>query len=179
MQRLNLNPFPVLETERLLLRQLTNDDAQEIFIHRSDKRILEFIDIPVAKSMEDALAFISKINNFIAANESAYWGIQLKDRQEIIGSICLWNVDYEEEKAETGYVLHPDFQGKGYMQESITAVIEFGFQKLNLNKMVAEVHLDNLPSIKLLRRNGFAFDSVSEDCEIYSLQNPLQETVAG
>jgi len=179
MQRLNLNPFPVLETERLLLRQLTNDDAQEIFIHRSDKRILEFLDIPVSKSMEDALAFISKINNLIAANESAYWGIQLIGRQEIIGSICLWNVDYEEEKAETGYVLHPDFQGKGYMQESIAAVIKFGFQKLNLKKMVAEVHHDNLPSINLLRRNGFAFDSVSEDCEIYSLQNPLQEIVAG
>ncbi len=177
MQRLNLNPFPVLETERLLLRQLTEDDAQEIFIHRSDKRILEFIDIPIASSIEDALAFIKKINNLIAANESAYWGIQLKGRRQIIGTICLWNVDYKDEKAETGYVLHPDFQGKGFMQESITAVIDFGFHNLDLKKMVAEVHHNNLPSIKLLRRNGFTFDSLSGDFEIYSLKNPLPEKI--
>ncbi|MEP7128036.1 MAG: GNAT family N-acetyltransferase [Chitinophagales bacterium] len=171
MISLNFTPFPFLTTERLALRPLTTADANEIFIHRSDERILEFIDSPRAKSLEDALAFIEKITNLIANNESIFWGIQLLNDPRLIGSICLWNMDVAEDKAEVGYILHPDYQGKGLMQEALAAVIDFGFHQLYLKTIVADLHSGNNKSLQLLQRNGFVFESKSDEMVIYSLKN--------
>lgn len=171
MLNLNFSPFPVLITEQLILRQLTAADANEIFIHRSDKRILEFIDIPQAKSIEDAFAFIAKINKATAENESIFWGLQLKNKPTLIGSICLWNISEAEAKAEIGYLLHPDFQGKGHMQEAVAKVIDYGLQHLKLKMIVAGVHPDNLKSIQLLKRNGFAYAASEAGLAIYELNN--------
>ncbi|MBK9731843.1 MAG: GNAT family N-acetyltransferase [Chitinophagaceae bacterium] len=171
MQSLNFTPFPALTTERLSLRPLTTDDANEIYIHRSDERILEFLDMPKATSVEDALAFIQRITNHVANNESIFWGIQLINDPYLIGSICLWNIEVAEDKAEVGYVLHPDYQGKGLMQEALAAVIDFGFNHLHLKIIVADLHSGNKKSLQLLQRNGFVFESKSEEMVIYSLKN--------
>ena len=79
------------------------------------------------------------------------WGITLQENsQKVIGSICLWNLSPEENKAEIGYVLHPDFQGKGYMQEAVEQVIKYGFQTTGLNIIDANFHTENKKSFKLL-----------------------------
>ncbi|MEO6167004.1 MAG: GNAT family N-acetyltransferase [Chitinophagales bacterium] len=172
MLHLNFTPFPILTTKRLQLRQLTTADANEILIHRSDERILEFIDIPKASTLEDALAFIHKINKGIAENESIFWGIQLKERPLLIGSICLWNISKEENSGEIGYMLHPDSQGKGIMQEALEKVIEFGFINLKLKTVVADVHPNNLKSIQLLKKNGFVYKATIKDMVVYELNDP-------
>jgi [ribosomal protein S5]-alanine N-acetyltransferase len=73
-----LNPFPELETERLLLRQLKDEDKEKIFLIRSDKTIAEYLDRPLCRSITEAGEFIEKVNRGISNNESAYWGIFLK-----------------------------------------------------------------------------------------------------
>ena len=106
METINLTPFPNLSTERLTLRQLNLQDDNEIFFLRSDERVLKYLVIPKANSIEEARAFIHKINN-----GSAYWAICLKNETKLIGTICFWNISKEENKAEIGYVLHPGYQG--------------------------------------------------------------------
>lgn len=170
MLDLNFTPFPVLITPQLKLRQLNASDAQEIFIHRSNERILEFIDIPKAKSIEDALAFINKRNKCIAENESIFWGIQFKDQPMLIGTICLWNISKETGKGEIGYVLHPDFQGRGIMQEAVKRVIEYVFGELKLKSIEADVHPENIKSIQLLKRNGFIFEKDSSNLAVFILK---------
>ncbi len=155
MQSLNFTPFPLMTTAQLVLRKLEDSDAAEIFIHRSDERILEYIDIPKAITIEDAKAFINKINKAIIENESIYWGISCKGNNTLIGTICLWNFSREDARAEIGYVLHPDFQGRGLMQEAIAAIIDYGFNTLQLHSIEADLHPLNNRSINVLERNGF------------------------
>ncbi len=115
MLALNFNPFPRLETQRCILGRLEITDAPKVFVFRSDKRMLEYIDIPKANSLKDAENYIEKINHGINTNEWILWGIQPKDIAILAGTICFWNVDRENDSAEIGYVLHPDLQGKGLM----------------------------------------------------------------
>jgi ribosomal-protein-alanine N-acetyltransferase len=168
----NFTPLPELHTERLILRQLTNDDANEIFLLRSDEKVNEFVDRPRAKSIEDALAFINMINNSIANNETTYWAVTLKTNLKLIGTITLWNISDEDEKAEIGYELLPEFQKKGYMQEAVSKVIDFGFNAIHLKSIEAYTHPLNHNSSALLKRNRFRLKSPEKN--IPESENPIE-----
>ncbi len=147
--------FSDLTTERLHLRQLTPYDAPEILIQRSDPRILQYIDITPAQTRQDALDFIAKIETNIANGISAYWAIARKSDPLLIGTICLWDFSPENARMEIGYSLHPDHQGKGYMQEAFVAAVQFGFETLQVDLIKAYVHPENTASVRLLARNNF------------------------
>jgi [ribosomal protein S5]-alanine N-acetyltransferase len=154
MQPLNLTPFPILITDRLMLKQLELSDDKAIFALRSDDIINQFIYREKAKTIKDAQDFIVKINKNIANNESIYWAIKLKENKELIGTICFWNIQLKESIAEIGYELMTDYQGKGLMQEALLAVINYGF-KIGFKTINACPNAANLRSIKLLERNNF------------------------
>jgi len=149
------NPFPYLNTERLQLRPLALSDDHEILFHRSDPRMLQYIDIERSHNLEDARRFIQKIEHFVAENKSVYWAICLKNDPSLIGTICLWNLDFENASAEIGYGLHPDFQGMGLMQEALEKVVAYGRTEMEAQNLSGSVHPENAPSIRLLEKNGF------------------------
>lgn len=151
-----------LQTERLLLRPLRDSDAGSIFLLRSDENINQYIDRPRATSIEDAKAFIEKILRLSAAQKNFYRAITLKENGEVIGTITLWNFNEHGSKAEIGYELLPSFQGKGYMQEALAAVIDLAFNELNLTSVEGWTHPDNVSSYKLLEKLGFTRDYEAE-----------------
>lgn len=174
MIKTNFAPFPILHTERFILRPLSVEDDKEIFILRTDKGINEFIDRQPPASLEEVRAFIDKISNNISKGESILWAISLRTGGNLWGTICLWNISIAEAKAEIGYELLPQHHGKGIMQEVIPVVIRFGFEKMGLQLIEAQLDHRNIKSIMLLKRNGFEHDdSVHADephMVVYKLQ---------
>ncbi|HUR66916.1 MAG TPA: GNAT family N-acetyltransferase [Chitinophagaceae bacterium] len=154
---------PELTTERLVLRKLKDTDDTAIFSFRSNDEVLKYIGRPKQTAIEEAQAFIQKIKTNVAKGQSYYWGIALKDKPELIGTICLWNLSDDRKTAELGYELHPDFQGNGYMQEAIQAVSDFAFQKAGFSLLEAFTHHDNQASAKLLRKKGFVLNPERKD----------------
>lgn len=183
MLYLNFEPFPFLETSRLRLRNVTPDDAPEIFFLRSDSSVMAYLDRAPAASLEEAQQFIQQINNQEKAGDAVTWAISLKGASKLIGTICFWNIQKQHYRAEIGYALHPDEQGKGLMQEALTAVLDYGFQTMQLHTVEANVNPSNAASIKLLERNGFVREGYFRenyyyngrflDSAIYSLCTPL------
>ncbi len=181
MADLQLHPLPAIQTQRLILRPLRAEDETEIFILRSDSRILQHIHIPPAKTLDDARAFIEKITGIVERNESAYFGITTKESDKLIGTCTIWNLQPENRRAEVGYVLHPDYWGKGLMQEALLAVIDFGFRYMKLHSLEAQVAPENLASIRVLEKTGFVKeahfrenfyrDGSFYDSAVYSLLN--------
>jgi ribosomal-protein-alanine N-acetyltransferase len=165
MACLNFTPFPNLETERLRLRPLSLQDEKEIFLLRSSEEVNKYIGRPRANSLEDARQFIERIKEGISQNQSLYWVIELKQEQGLIGTICLWNLSIEEERAEIGYELLPGYQGNGYMQEAVARVIRHGFETMQLKEIEACPRADNYSSVKLLVKNSFKRD-VDADARI-------------
>ena len=78
MLELNFNPFPLLETERILLRQLTVEDADEMFFLRSDESVIQYLNKEPAKTKTEAEEFITRINKSIDGNEAIMWTIDRK-----------------------------------------------------------------------------------------------------
>ncbi len=95
-------------------------------------------------------------------------GITLKNNDHLIGIITLWNVQKENYRAEIGYILHPSFQGKGFMQEAMVAVLNYCFKIMNLHSVEANVSPNNTKSIKLLERNNFAREAYHRENHYYN-----------
>ncbi|MDB5222353.1 MAG: family N-acetyltransferase [Chitinophagaceae bacterium] len=168
MLTINFNPFPVVSTNRLILRQVMQEDVNEIFFLRSDKRVLTHLAKAPAASTEEASLFIKKINELEKNNDAITWGITLRGEEKLIGTICYWNITKEHYRAEMGYVLHPDFQGKGIMQEAISEVIKYGFTTMKLHSIEARVDPQNVSSIKLLERNHFLREGFFKEDYFYN-----------
>lgn len=156
MIELNFKPFPQLETDRLILRNMTMEDAPEIFFLRSDKDVMRYIDREPAKTIKDAEDLITRILTDIDKNEAVMWAIALKEEPEkLIGTICIWKFQKEHFRGETGYILHPQHWRKGIMKEALIKVLDFGFNALNLHSVEAHISPDNIASATLLERTGF------------------------
>ena len=179
MLPVNFNPFPIIHTERLLLRQVKQGDVNEIFFLRSDKRVLEYLDRAPAATIEDAAVWIEKIIDLEKNNDAVTWAITCKPDITLTGTIGFWNITKEHYRSEIGYVLHPHHHKKGIMQEAMTAVLEYGFKTMQLHSIEANVNPKNVASIKLLQRNNFIreayfkenyfYDEKFLDTAIYSL----------
>jgi ribosomal-protein-alanine N-acetyltransferase len=155
MLTVNFNPFPVLETERLCLRQITEVDKNEIFALRSDKDIMQYVPRPLMKTMDEAVEHIQMITENIEKQEFINWGMALKSTSKIIGVIGFYRMQKENYRAEVGYMLHTDFHKKGIMKEAIDVVIAYGFTQMKLHSIEAVIDPRNTASENVLIRNGF------------------------
>jgi ribosomal-protein-alanine N-acetyltransferase len=175
MQPERPSSFPMLTTDRLILRKLYLDDATEIMKLRSNERVNQYLDRPGCTTIDEAIEFINKITNSVKNEESFYWVICLKDGKKLAGTICLWNIDKEHSRIEVGYELHPDFHGKGIAQEALAKILDYGFNTLKFKTIVAYPNSANERSIKLLEKHNFKKDAALE-VEFYK-QEPLGDEV--
>ncbi len=182
MLAISFSPFPVLHTQRLLLRALTADDTAQMFMLRTDADTLQFLDRHPMQSLAEAALMIKKITDDIINNESITWAIVLKDEPSILmGTIGFWRMEKEHYRAEIGYMLLPAWFKKGYMKEAAAAVINYGFSEMHLHSIEANINTANEASEKLLQRMGFVkeayfkenfyFNGQFLDSVIYSLIN--------
>lgn len=178
----NFTPFPTLTTNRLVLRQITAEDAPELFIQRTDERVMKYVERPRPKDINDTITFINTITDLRDKNEIITWGITLKENPKLIGTVVYLNFKKEHYRAEFGYALHPDYWRKGIMDEVAKAVIDYGFNVMKLHSIEANINPENIASQKLLEKHKFVREAYFKenffwqgkflDSAIYSLLNP-------
>jgi len=184
MLHTDFHPFPELSTERLILRKIVDADKDDLFLLRSDRRVMAYIDRPIAESPGDAVKLIRVVDDLLQSGDGITWGIALKEQRGLLGTIGLWRIVKEHQRAEIGYLLHPGHQGKGLMQEALIKVLDYGFSVIRLHSVEANVNPANEASKRLLEKNGFVreayfkenyfYNGVFKDSLIYSLLTPLR-----
>jgi len=156
MMELNFSPFPELHTKRLLLREVSKLDAQALMQIRQSDAVMEFIDRPRMKNLEEAYAFIENIISSVEKNESIFWVIAEEENPDLmIGSIGFWRIEKQHYRAEIGYLLHHDHWQKGFMKEAAAAVITWLFDNTQAHSIEANLDAHNTGSVKLLESLGF------------------------
>ena len=151
-----MNDFPILTTERLLLREIVADDAAALFaIHGNAEAMRWFgtdplTDIQQARTLVETFADWRKL-----PNPGTRWAIQRKDEPQLLGSCALFKWNRGWKSCMLGYELAPCAWGAGFMTEALSAILPWGFEYMALNRIEAQVHPDNMASIKLLRAHGF------------------------
>jgi ribosomal-protein-alanine N-acetyltransferase len=154
----DFTPFPLLETDRLTLRELGLDDAKAIFGLRTNKEVTEFIDRKTLNNLSESRAFIDLISNLTSNNKGVFWVLESKSNHQLIGTVGLRNFEDGENYAEIGYELDPNYHQKGFMSEAFETILKFGFENLELKTIEAFTHQNNIASIALLERQHFVLD---------------------
>ena len=163
MLQINFHPFPVLETDRLVLRNLHADDVNDLFEIRSNPVTMQYIPRPLAKTLSDAAVVIEMITGFTNKNERINWAITEKGSIKLIGVIGYVNIKPESLRAEVGYVLNNDYARKGISYEALQVVLDYGFEVMKLHSVEAIIHAENHASVKLIEKAGFVKEAYFKD----------------
>lgn len=148
-----------LETERLILRKFTKDDAEAVFRNwASDDEVTKYLTWPTHKSVENSTGYIDFCLGTYEADNSYQWGIVLKETGELFGNISAVKVEEEIDAVELGYVSGRRFWGHGYMPEAVKAVIAFFFEEVGANRIYAEHDINNPNSGKVMRKAGMKYE---------------------
>jgi ribosomal-protein-alanine N-acetyltransferase len=161
-------PFPILKTSRLVLRRISADDVECVFRMRSDPQMMKYVPRPLVTSRHEALNHIRQIEKKIAENDGINWAITQKETDVMIGIIGLYVIKKEHYRAELGYMILPEFHGKGIMSEAIEGVLKYGFENMKLHSIEAIIDPDNIASEKVLLNNGFIKEAHLRENEFWN-----------
>ena len=174
-------PFQNLESDRLLLRQINNADLDEVFELRSNPQTMKYIPRPLLTSKEEALHHIKMIQDKIEANEGINWAVTIKGDNKLIGIVGHYKIKWEHFRSEIGYMILPEYHGKGIVSEVVGLLIDYGFNQMNLHSIEAIIVPGNTASARVLEKNGFIkeahfienefYDGQFIDSVVYSLLN--------
>ncbi|MDE1179581.1 GNAT family protein [Paraburkholderia sp.] len=156
--------FPTLDTPRLLLRELVIADAPALFAIHGDAIGMRWfggdpmIDVRQAERLIEAFASWRAM-----PNPGVRWGLVHKRDGELIGSCGLFKWNRSWKTCTVGYELAQSARGAGLMHEALTAALDWGFDQMTLNRIEAQIHPDNAPSLKLAQTLGFVREGTARE----------------
>ncbi|WP_313800105.1 GNAT family protein [Cytobacillus sp.] len=151
----NKNEFPILYTDRLVLREVTYLDANDIYHYLSDEEVMKYYGLAPFKSLKDAEEEIDWYRKIFDDNTGIRWGITLKGNDKVIGSCGFLNFTKQHARAEIGAELAREFWGIGIVSEAFQAILSYGFKEMELMRIQALIEPENYASQKLAEKNGF------------------------
>jgi ribosomal-protein-alanine N-acetyltransferase len=146
--------FPVLSTDRLILRELRHDDAEDLLVFRGDAAAQRFNSEPL-ETVGQCLVLIDELHGEYTAGTAVPWAVTLKTSGRVVGLFGYHHWDPYHRRAEIGYDLARQEWGQGLATEALTAAIRFGFSEMQLNRIEAQTIADNHASVRLLDRLSF------------------------
>ena len=152
--------FPTLETEHLLLRELTDADAPTLFTYFSDPAYVRYLSFGLHTSIEQTRGFIDWTRAGYAQKDGIRWGIWLKSNDLLIGTCGLHFWKREIRCAEAGYHVAPAYWGQGIASELLPALLEFGFRRMNLNRIEGKHVAGNEASGRVMLKCGFRQEGI-------------------
>lgn len=149
-----------METEHLILRKWTEDDAEEVYRYSKDPAVALITGFPPHQSVEESLRVIRTIY----VEEDAY-AMVLKETGMPIGCISLRNAEKEGE-LELGYWLGVPYWGKGLMTEAAREIIRYGFEERHAEKIWCGYYKGNERSHRVIEKVGFKPYCVKENVDV-------------
>jgi len=147
--------LPSIETKRLLLRDLVEKDADQMFEYTPNKDVSKYLLWTAHKSKHETVNAIRSYKS----NIQMQWAITLKESGKLIGVGGFGIVDTIMLKADLGYSFNPNYWNKGYATEMTIALVKYGFEKLNLVRIQGAIHPENKASGKVLEKSGLFYEA--------------------
>lgn len=170
--------LPVFTTKRLYLRPVALEDAQDMYDYARRENVGPRAGWKPHGSIEETKKIIAMMNNnFNKGDNIGVWSIVNLNSQKMIGTVGLQRYSKANASAEIGYVLNPDFWGKGIMKEAVCEIIKWSFDELNLHRVECGHYDFNLQSKRVIEKLGFTFEGISREkilllngkrCDLYN-----------
>lgn len=147
--------FPLLESSNITMRMIHDADASLIFRLYSNEKVMLQRGEAVYSTLTQAEKLIFYWRRLFAEENGIRWGITLKEKDQLIGSVGFKKIDHQHRRADLGYELDPAHWNKGIMTEAVKLVTEYGLEKINLHSIEANITPSHIASKRILEKNGF------------------------
>ena len=168
-------PFPVLNTSRLVLKQILEEDAEHLFQILSNPAVLQFCDLPLHQNIPDSKKFICEIDEGYKSKNQICWGIFQLSNNQLIGLCRFYNFNARHQFVSIGFELATEYWGGGLMKEALTCAITYLFTGCHVNRIEAQVFTGNEKSVKLLEKIGFKKEGIMR--QNFLIDGKLQDSL--
>ncbi len=176
-----LHTVPILETERLVLKEIEMPHTYDVYQLFTDERVVKTFGYRMEPTLEDARLTITHWRKMLENDEGVRWGMYLKPTMALIGNMGFKNIDNDQTQVSIGYALQPYHWRKGYTFEALQTLIHYAFAHMGIRKIEATIFTNNISSENLLKKLGFMltaqkpnnyfFDNDFHDVYVYTLEN--------
>ncbi len=161
-----MKAFPKIKTDRLILDQIKITDIPDIVAYAGNVKIVENTrTMPHPYREEDAIAWINMANEGFKAKNNYIFAIRSKENLDFMGGIGL-TLDVQNNRAELGYWQAEPFWNQGFTTEAVKGILKFGFEALNLNKIIAVYLTTNEASGRVMIKNGMIKEAEFKDHDL-------------
>jgi ribosomal-protein-alanine N-acetyltransferase len=150
--------FPILETERLILREIVPADAEDIYRIFSDQETMRYWSCRPYTSVDQAGRLIESMAKQVRETTGIHWGITWRGNGRLIGKCGYNEWRKAHRRGDVSYIIAREQWGKGVVSEALSAVLEYGFDRMNLHSIEAGVTPGNDASTRMLGRLGFRLE---------------------
>jgi ribosomal-protein-alanine N-acetyltransferase len=160
-------PFPVLSTPRLILRALQLSDLDDLYEYASDPEIDQYVPWEHYKNIDEAC---ENLNEFLEEYEKdglGAWGIEHRTDKKLIGIINTSIPHRINRRVELGYTISRAYWGQGLATEAVKALIEFGFEKMDLVRIEAVVLSAHRASARVVEKSGMQFEGILHSYQVW------------
>lgn len=165
IEPMNSAAFPLIRTERLLLRQFCDADLPSVFEGLSHPDVIRYygVNFQTMEAAKEQMEFFAGLER---DGTGIWWAICSQDTGEFLGGGGFNNLSKEHRKAEIGFWLLPEHWGKGIMAEAMPLICEHGFNELGLHRIEGFVESENTNCKRALARLGFLHEGTMAECEV-------------
>ncbi len=147
-----LYPMPVLDCDRLELRPMRVNDAEDMYEYAKLEEVTKYLLWSPHESLSYTESYLSYVQSRYRDGAFYDWAIVLKEEYKMIGTCGFTKIDRENNSGEIGYVINPAYSGKGYACEAVRRVLELAFNELNLNRIEAKYIIGNDASFRVMEK---------------------------
>lgn len=156
--------FPILRTDRLLLRRFTEADLPQLYVGLSHPDIIKYYGVSYdsLEATRAQLQFFAELEN---EGTGIWWAICSPDDTVFYGAGGLNNLSHTHRKAEIGFWLMTEYWGRGIMTEALPLICAYGFDQFDLHRIEGFVESDNQPCKQAMRKLDFSWEGTLRECE--------------
>ena len=151
---------PTLETQRLKLVKISPEHAEDMYEYSCDPDVTKYLTWSCHSSVKETERYIKLLQKKYTSGIFNDWGLIHKSTGKFIGTCGFTSFDYEKNTAEIGYVLSKDFWGMGLAAEAARCVMEFGFDRFELDGFCAKCIEGNDASMRVMQKVGMSFENI-------------------
>jgi ribosomal-protein-alanine N-acetyltransferase len=164
MAEFDFSTFPTLTTPRLILREILPGDAADLFGYASDPEVQKYDSDPPIREIAEAVAMIEQRGQWFIFKQAISWGIELKEKNRLIGGLGFYFWDKSYYKTDLGYTLARPYWRRDIATEAVRALLQFGFETMHLHRINVDTRMDNIASLRLMQKLGFRHEGVRREC---------------
>jgi ribosomal-protein-alanine N-acetyltransferase len=147
--------FPTIDLGEYILREKQESDLQDFFNYYTDPKVNQYIVSYIPQNLEEARLELKFWQNVFYSNDGIYFAIARKDNNQLIGSLGFSGYIRHHNRVELSYDLSKDYWRQGITNKAINAIVKYGFETMNFNRIEAFTVTENIASEKLLEKCGF------------------------